>query len=222
MKKIPRINITLKAAISLDGKIATSTGKSKWITGEISREKVHELRVENDAILVGINTVLSDDPKLTARGLIEGESPIRIVLDSKARIPNQSQVFQNDGVPVIIVTGSKAPSRIWPKLNDLKIIKAPSEKPDILWVISELEKLKIKSLLVEGGSLVHASFLKSNYVNQLALFISPKIIGGQGALSWCGDLNVDNIEEASKFDIVSITKLGDDFLISANSNKVTN
>lgn len=222
MKKIPRINITLKAAISLDGKIATSTGKSKWITGEISRKKVHELRVENDAILVGINTVLSDDPKLTVRGLIDGESPIRIVLDSKARIPNQSQVFQKDGVPVIIITGSKAPSRIWPKLDDLKIIKAPSEKPEVSWILSELEKLKIKSLLVEGGSLVHASFLKSNYVNQLALFISPKIIGGQESLSWCGDLNIDKIEEAYKFDIGSVTKLGDDLLIFANLNKVVN
>lgn len=215
MKKIPNINITLKAAISLDGKIATSTGKSKWITGKIARQKVHELRIENDAILVGINTVLCDDPKLNVRGELDGDSPIRIIMDSKARIPKQSQVFQNDGVPVIIITGNKAPLRRWPKLDNLTIIEAPTEIPDVFWVLSELKKFKINSLLVEGGSLIYASFLKSNYVNHLALFLSPKIIGGQEALSWCGNLNVDRLEEASQFDINSITKLGEDMLISA-------
>ena len=157
----------------------------------------------------------------------ESGSGTGFLIDKSGTILTNYHVVENASELVVTLSdNSQWPGRLIgaDPNNDLAIvgIKAPSEKPDILWVISELEKLKIKSLLVEGGSLVHASFLKSNYVNQLALFISPKIIGGQGALSWCGDLNVDNIEEASKFDIVSITKLGDDFLISANSNKVTN
>ena len=213
MNNLTEIEVTLKAAISLDGKIATASGKSKWITGEIARNKAHELRNENDAILVGINTVLKDDPQLNVRGIIDGKSPIRIVLDSKARIPRQSQVFKNDGVPVIIFKGNKAPDKNWPKLSDLEIIEAPSETPEILWIMEELNKLGIKKLLVEGGSKIHASFLKNNCVNNIALFLSSKIIGGQDALSWCGNLNIGNLEEILKTEIISITPIGEDFLI---------
>ena len=215
MKQSTGIKVTLKAAVTVDGKIATGSGHSKWITGEAARLKAHQLRHENDAILVGINTVLTDDPELIVRGIEEGRSPVRIVLDSKARIPEQSRLFQNDGVPVIIITGNQAPSRNWPELAELKIIEAPEETPDILWVLSELKKLGLKSLLVEGGSLIHASFLKSNCVDQLALFMAPKIIGGQDSLSWCGDLNVENVNDACQLDIFSITPLGEDWFISA-------
>ena len=215
MKQRTGILVTLKAASSVDGKIATGSGQSKWITGDKARRKAHQLRHEHDAILVGINTVLTDDPELTARGIEEARSPVRIVLDSRARIPEQSRLFQNDGVPVIIITGNQAPSRIWPNLPGLKIIVAPTKTPDILWVLSELKKLGLKSLLVEGGSLIHASFFKSNCVDQLALFMAPKIIGGQDSLSWCGDLNTDNVSDACQLNISSITPLGEDWFISA-------
>ncbi len=215
MKQSTGITVTLKAAASIDGKIATGTRHSKWITGDVARRKAHQLRHENDAILVGINTILTDDPELTVRGIEKGRSPVRIVLDSKARIPEQSRVFQNDGVPVIIITGNQAPSRNWPERAELKIIRAPAETPDILWVLSELKKHGLKSLLVEGGSLIHASFLKSKSVDHLALFMAPKIIGGQDSLSWCGDINVENVNDACQLDISSITPLGEDWLILA-------
>lgn len=217
MSQISGIRVTLKAAVSLDGKIATASGNSKWITGETARRRAHQLRVENDAILVGINTVLIDDPRLTVRGFKEGTSPLRIVLDSKARIPEKSQVFKNDGVPVIIVTGNNAPPRKWPKLSNLTVIRAPTSKPEILWLLSELKKFGIKNLLVEGGSLVNASFLKSKCVSGLELFLAPKIIGGQKSISWCGDLNIDSIEETSKLSITAVTSLGEDWLISAKT-----
>ena len=121
MSKELDISVTLKAALTLDGKIATASGNSKWITGEAARHKVHELRHQNDAVLVGINTVIADDPELTVRGIAKGNSPVRIVLDSMARIPENSRIFQNDGIPVIIVTGNKALSRKWPNLPSLKI-----------------------------------------------------------------------------------------------------
>ena len=196
MTKNSGIVVTLKAAVTLDGKIATATGHSKWITGKATWQKVHELRNENDAILVGINTVLTDDPELTVRGIHGGSSPVRIVLDSKGRIPEQSRVFQEDGVPVVIVTGNHAPFRKWPELAELTILTAPTRTPDILWVLSEIRKLGMNSLLVEGGSLIHASFIKSNTVDQLALFLAPKVIGGQEALSWCGNLGVDSLDDA--------------------------
>ncbi|MBT3213801.1 MAG: bifunctional diaminohydroxyphosphoribosylaminopyrimidine deaminase/5-amino-6-(5-phosphoribosylamino)uracil reductase RibD [Deltaproteobacteria bacterium] len=216
MKQSTGITVTLKAAVSVDGKIATGSGQSKWITGDVARRKAHQLRHENDAILVGINTVLTDDPELTVRSIEKGRSPVRIVLDSKARIPEQSRVFQNDGVPVIIITGNQAPSRSWPERGELKIIQAPEETPDILWVLSELKNFGLKSLLVEGGSLIHASFLKSNCVDHLALFMAPKIIGGQDSLSWCGNINVENVNDACQLDISSITPLGEDWFISAS------
>ena len=215
MKKSSAITVTLKAAATLDGKIGTATGHSKWITGEAARQKGHELRNENDAVLVGINTVLADDPELTVRGIDGGRSPVRIVLDSKGRIPEQSRVFQEDGVPVVIVTGNHAPLRKWPELAELTILTAPTRTPDILWVLSEIRKLGMNSLLVEGGSLIHASFIKSNTVDQLALFLAPKVIGGQEALSWCGNLEVDTVNEAPQLEISSVTALGEDWMVSA-------
>ena len=209
------IKVTLKAAITLDGKIATASGNSKWITGKTARQKVHELRSQNDAVLVGINTVIADDPQLTVRGIKNGNSPVRIVLDSKARIPLNSRIFQNDGIPVIIVTGNKALSRKWPNLPDLKILTSPTSTPEIIWILSELQKFGLKSLLVEGGSFTYTSFLKSSAVDRLVLFIGPKIIGGQEALTWCGELGVDQIDQALQIDIISITKIGEDWLIDA-------
>ncbi len=215
MTKNSGIIVTLKAAATLDGKIGTATGHSKWITGEAARQKGHELRNENDAVLVGINTVLADDPELTVRGIDGGRSLGRIVLDSIGRIPEQSRVFQEDGVPVVIVTGNHAPLRKWPELAELTILTAPTRTPDILWVLSEIRKLGMNSLLVEGGSLIHASFIKSNTVDQLALFLAPKVIGGQEALSWCGNLGVDSLDDAPQMEISSVTALGEDWMISA-------
>jgi len=209
------IKVTLKAALTLDGKIATASGHSKWITGKAARHKVHELRNQNDAILVGINTVIADDPELTVRGIENGNSPVRIVLDSKARIPENSRIFQNDGTPVIIVTGNKALSRKWPNLPDIKIITSPTANPEIIWILTELQKFGLKSLLVEGGSFTYTSFLKSGAVDRLVLFIGPKIIGGQEALSWCGELGVDQLDQALQIDISSITAIGKDWLIDA-------
>ena len=215
MSKELGITVTLKAALTLDGKIATASGNSKWITGEAARHKVHELRHQNDAVLVGINTVIADDPELTVRGIAKGNSPVRIVLDSMARIPENSRIFQNDGIPVIIATGNKALSRKWPNLPNLKILTSPTATPEINWILSELHKLGLKSLLVEGGSYTYASFLKSGAVDRLVLFIGPKIIGGQEALSWCGELRVNQLNQAIQIGINSITAVGEDWLIDA-------
>ena len=215
MSKELGITVTLKAALTLDGKIATASGKSKWITGEAARHNVHELRHQNDAVLVGINTVIADDPELTVRGIAKGNSPVRIVLDSMARIPENSRIFQNDGIPVIIATGNKALSRKWPNLPNLKILTSPTATPEITWILSELHKLGLKSLLVEGGSFTNASFLKSGAVDRLVLFVGPKIIGGQEALSWCGELGVDQLNQAIQIEINSITAVGEDWLIDA-------
>ena len=215
MNKELGIKVTLKAAITLDGKIATASGHSKWITGEAARQKVHELRNQNDAVLVGINTVIADDPELTVRGITNGNSPVRIVLDSMARIPENSKIFKSDGTPVIIFTGNKALSRKWPDLKDITILTSPTSTPEIKWILSELQNLGLKSLLVEGGSFINSSFIRSGAVDRLLLFIGAKIIGGQDALSWCGELGVDQLDQAMQIDISSISAVGEDWLIDA-------
>ena len=207
------IKVTLKAAITLDGKIATASGHSKWITGEEARHKVHELRNQNDGVLVGINTVIADNPELTVRGIANGNSPVRIVLDSMARIPENCRIFKSDGTRVIIVTGNKASSRKWPNLQDITVLTSPTSTPEINWILTELHKLGLKSLLVEGGSCTYASFLRSGTVDRLVLFIGAKIIGGQNALSWCGELGVDQLDQAMQIEISSITAVGEDWLM---------
>ena len=213
------IKVRLKAAITLDGKIAASGGDSKWITGAQARAHVHRLCNEHDAILVGINTVLADNPRLTVRDIPDGNSPIRVVLDSMARLPGDCHILNDDGVSVIVITGSDAPNRVWTDRKNLFVVEAPTRIPEIPWVKEQLGKQGIRSLFVEGGSLVHASFIKSGCVDQLYLFIAPKVIGGQQALSWCGELGCDLIADAVRWQVQSASEIGDDILLIASLKK---
>ena len=130
-----------------------------------------------------------------------------------ARIPENSKIFKSDGTPVIIFTGNKALSRKWPDLKDITILTSPTSTPEIKWILSELQNLGLKSLLVEGGSFINSSFIRSGAVDRLLLFIGAKIIGGQDALSWCGELGVDQLDQAMQIEISSITAVGEDWLI---------
>ena len=180
-----KIQVTLKAAITLDGKIATDRGDSKWITRESARLEGHRLRSQHDAILVGINTVSQDNPSLTTRGIPNGRSPTRIILDSKGRLPSDSKVLEDDGVQVIQVIGNEINPATIKSGKNVEILRAPSAQPEPLWLLEQLEMKGMRSLLVEGGAKVHGSFIESRCVTRLQLFIAPKVIGGQSALSWC-------------------------------------
>ena len=210
-----KIQVTLKAAISLDGKIASAGGDSKWITGESARLEGHRLRSQHDAILVGINTVLQDNPSLTTRGIPNGRSPTRIILDSKGRLPSDSKVLEDDEVQVIQVIGNEIDPATIKSGRKVEIIRAPSAQPEPLWLLEQLEMMGIRSLLVEGGAKVHGSFVESGCVTSLHLFIAPKVIGGQSALSWCGDLGTNLIADATDWRILSVQPLGQDFHLIA-------
>ena len=210
-----KIQVTLKAAISLDGKIAGTGGDSKWITGESSRLEGHRLRSQHDAILVGINTVSQDNPSLTTRGIPNGRSPTRIILDSKGRLPSDSKVLEDDGVQVIQVIGNGIDPATIKFGKKVEILRAPSAHPEPLWLLEQLEMMGIRSLLVEGGAKVHGSFVESGCVTSLHLFIAPKVIGGQSALSWCGDLGTNLIADATDWRILSVQPLGQDFHLIA-------
>ena len=210
--------VILKAASTLDGKIATHQVQSKWITCQEARDAAHKLRHECDAILVGINTLLADNPRLNTRGIDQGRSPIRIVLDSEARAPLDSLFFSADGVDRIVIVGRDALGARTQLLTDLGaiVLQAPTPRPQIEWVLKQLYQHGVKRLLVEGGSQIHASFIASGFVDHLILFLSGKVFGGKSPLTWSGLLDFDDINMAPKFCIRAVEMVGEDLMLTTD------
>jgi len=183
--------VTLKCAATLDGRIATRTGDSKWVTGETSRKYVHELRHEMDAIMVGINTVKADNPSLTTR--LEdkkGVDPIRIVLDSKLSIPEDSKILQiPSGSDTLIITGNSelSPKRMAVEKSGVSVVDAAlkDNRIDLDALMNQLGQMGISSLLIEGGAQVAASALQAKIVNKVNFFYAPKILGGDDGIPMC-------------------------------------
>lgn len=210
--------VVAKAAVSLDGKIATRSGKSKWITGPEARAYGHRLRDRYDAILVGIGTILADDPALTARlkgG--RGRDPVRVVLDSRGRTPPEAKVLnQQSGAPTIIAVTKEAPLE---RIEGLRkagaevLVVSEGPRVDLLELMKILGMREITSVLIEGGASVHGSALEAGIVDKAAWFIAPKIIGGTGAPGPVGGLGVDDPAEAVELERVKIKRLGTDFCL---------
>ncbi len=202
---------TLKAAITLDGKVATVSGESKWITGPEAREDVMRLRNGHDAVLVGIGTVLADDPKLTAR-LRGARDPVRIVLDRSLRTPATAAVLAK-GARAIIVTSDGAPAD-----REAKLVAAGAEVwrgLDLPGLGHRLAAEGMTSVLVEGGGQIHAAFLAAGLVDQVVLYIAPKVVGG-AAPSWVGGAGVAAIAEAHGFEFdEGTTFIGGDLRLTA-------
>jgi diaminohydroxyphosphoribosylaminopyrimidine deaminase/5-amino-6-(5-phosphoribosylamino)uracil reductase len=211
--------VIMKTAMSLDGKIATATGKSKWITCEESRGKVHQIRDEVDAIMVGIGTVICDDPSLTTRlPDKKGRDPIRIILDSRARTPLESKVLNLDStVKTIVAVTPQASDEKIAKLREraeVLIIPEKNGRVDLQALMGKLGEMEITSLLLEGGAEVNGSALKAGIVDKVMVFIAPKLIGG-GTASPCpiGGDGIDELSEAIFLDDISVEKVGDDILV---------
>ncbi|MCF8025036.1 MAG: bifunctional diaminohydroxyphosphoribosylaminopyrimidine deaminase/5-amino-6-(5-phosphoribosylamino)uracil reductase RibD [Desulfobacteraceae bacterium] len=178
--------VILKSAATLDGKIASKTGDSKWVTGPAARRHVHLLRHWTDAILVGINTVRADDPSLTSR--LEDQrtrDPVRIILDSRLSISENARVLTQESCSqTVIAAGDKADSEKAARLEKKGVrvlrLAAPSSGVDLEALIKELSEMKITSLLVEGGSRVSAAFFAAGLVDKICFFYAPKILGGDG------------------------------------------
>jgi diaminohydroxyphosphoribosylaminopyrimidine deaminase / 5-amino-6-(5-phosphoribosylamino)uracil reductase len=209
--------VILKAAASLDGRISLGED-SKWISCEESRHIVHELRDQVDAILVGIGTILSDDPRLTARPVgREGKKIKRVVIDSELRIPNKSNVLGNDGCEAIIFTSNRASQKRIGELQsaDVEVIVLDDGKGrvDLNAVLCELGKREVTSLLVEGGAEIFTSFLKKGLADKLVLFLSAKILGSQGK-GMFGDLGISGLEDYRIYGLKS-EKSGSDIMVEA-------
>lgn len=214
--------ISLKYAMTLDGKIASSCGDSKWITNTAARTYAHKLRMQHDAILVGIETVLKDDPELTTR-LVEGKNPLRIVLDAKLRIMPDAKVL-NGEAETVIFTGVETGNNKYQQLNALErvtVVQAAMQDGHISLndVLVYLTDRDITSLLVEGGSAVHGAFFDAGYADRVYCFIAPKMIGGKHALTPIGGTGKELIADGWVLKAVEYEVIEDNFLITGTVEK---
>lgn len=193
--------ITVKVAQSLDGKIATKTGNSRWISSEDSRQYVHRLRSEVDAVMVGANTIIKDDPLLLSRGLPgKFNQPVRVIIGGSSRIPACAKIFSSqDRSPVI----SAAPE------------PCGNKKVDLLKLLKNLAKMDITHILVEGGGELIASLVEKDLVDRFLIFVAPKIIGGRDAKTSVEGIGVEYIKDALNFENVSVRRFKKDILIEA-------
>lgn len=212
--------ITLKAAMTLDGKIASFTGESKYLTSAAALAHAHDLRRVNDAILVGSGTVLQDDPRLTYRGRARGRQPVRVVLDTRGRVTAAAQVFQTDrDVPTLVFT-AESTDVDWERhifSAGGEVVRVPTDDgghvsiPDVL---SHLADRHILSLLVEGGPTVHAAFVSRGLADRWISYLAPKILGGQAAPSAVAGEGF-SLQNAPLLHIERVLKRGPDVIIEA-------
>lgn len=206
------MSVTLKLATSLDGRIATASGESRWITGDASREQVHRLRAAHDAVVVGVETALADDPELTVRlPGYSGRQPARVVLDSRQRLgPGSKLVSTASEVPTyVIATGAPDPALTAAGVLVLLAPAAGEERPDLKMIVQMLVEKGLSNLFVEGGGQVAASFLRAGLVDAIEWFRAPIVIGGEGRPA-IGDLAVAALAAAPHFRRVEVSQLGDD------------
>ncbi len=206
----------LKIAQSLDGKIATASGESKWITGPKSRERVHMLRNEVDAVLIGINTVKKDNPSLDCR-LPGGQNPYRIIVDSSLQIPPGAKIMKYTDGKTIIATTIRASRRkidsLTKKGATVLVVKERAGRVDLKRLMKELGKLDITSMIIEGGSAISASALSSGIVDKVMFFIAPKLIGGIDAVPSVGGKSPALLKSALDLKKVRTVSYGNDLLI---------
>jgi diaminohydroxyphosphoribosylaminopyrimidine deaminase / 5-amino-6-(5-phosphoribosylamino)uracil reductase len=201
--------VSAKFAMSLDGKIATRTGESRWISGEEARLEGHRLRHAHDAVLVGVNTILVDDPELTARPDIhDSRQPLRVVVDSQLRIRQSARVV---GPNTLIATTRAG------KVGAAEVVRLPAGadgRVSLPALLDELGRRKLLSLLVEGGGEVHAAFLAEGLVDKLYAFVAPKLIGGRDAPGPVGGRGIESLAAAVPLGEVDVVRLGQDLLIT--------
>ncbi|WP_226581566.1 bifunctional diaminohydroxyphosphoribosylaminopyrimidine deaminase/5-amino-6-(5-phosphoribosylamino)uracil reductase RibD [Halobacillus litoralis] len=208
--------VRLKSAMSLDGKIATSSGESQWITGEEARQDGHSYRHRSDAILVGINTVLMDDPKLTTRIEGKGRNPIRIILDTHLQTPVTSQLIENNEAPTWIFTGRHTENekqRHFEQIPHVSVVPFDFEQIPVEEVLRYLGEQKVTSLLVEGGATIADSFVRAGKINETITYIAPKLIGGKEALTPVAGKGIHQLKDVRSFEIVSNELVGEDIKI---------
>ncbi|HET6673685.1 MAG TPA: bifunctional diaminohydroxyphosphoribosylaminopyrimidine deaminase/5-amino-6-(5-phosphoribosylamino)uracil reductase RibD [Nitrospiraceae bacterium] len=218
--------VIMKAGMTLDGKIATASGESQWITGQAARRDAHRLRSQVDAVLIGIGTVLRDDPALTARvsdqpRRLAPRQPIRIVLDSRLHIPLKARVLSGlQEAHTVIATSKTAPVRKIRLLRrrgiDVLVLPERNGQVSLPALCRQLGRLRITSLLVEGGSTVNASLIRNNLPDRVVLYVAPLLLGGEDAKGLIGGLSPKHLRESVVLEGVTIRQAGHDMVIEAD------
>lgn len=208
------MKITISYAQTLDGRIATRTGDSQWIGGPDSQRVAHELRATHDAVLVGVGTVLADNPRLTTR-LVEGGSPLRVIADSRLRIPIEANVLHDAVSTTMIVTTDQAPNRRLREIRrtgaEVGIARRDQDgRVEIDDLVRLLADRGIRSLLVEGGAAIITSMLRARLCDRLVVCIAPRILGR--GIEAVGDLGIERLRDALTFTRVGIRPCGEDLI----------
>jgi diaminohydroxyphosphoribosylaminopyrimidine deaminase/5-amino-6-(5-phosphoribosylamino)uracil reductase len=213
--------VTIKYAQTLDGRIATATGESQWISSDASLKFTHQLRAAHDAILVGTGTVIKDDPELTVR-LVRGHNPLRVIVDSELKISRQAKIFQKISEAKTLIATIK--TAVDPQFRNLaglgaEIVTIDADEKgnvDLKKLFKILAGRNVSSILIEGGAQIITSVLKNNLANRLVTIVAPKIIGS--GIEAVGDLNIRSLKAAKRLSIQKVSRRGDDIIIDSRLN----
>lgn len=208
--------VTLKFAQTIDGRIAAASGQSRWISSDSSLKLAHKLRSSHDAVFIGVNTLIQDNPELTVR-LFRGRNPLRVIVDSSLRIPVEAQVLKNQTIAktIIATTVNASPEKVARLksigIETLVIGDDTDHRVDLKKLFAELGKRNISSVLVEGGSTIITSMLKENLPDRLVIVIAPKIMGK--GIETVGDLGVKSVDECLRFTYRKVLRKGMDIIL---------
>ncbi|KXB07934.1 5-amino-6-(5-phosphoribosylamino)uracil reductase [candidate division MSBL1 archaeon SCGC-AAA385D11] len=204
--------VILNAAMTADGKISTRGGDSR-ISCEEDLDRLHRLRSEADAVMVGIGTVLEDDPNLTVRR-VKGENPTRIVVDSRARTSSEAKILNKEASTIVAVS-NRAEEREVNRLRSLgaQIIAAGDVRVDLVHLLEQLHEREIRKLLLEGGSTLNWSMLREGLVDELLIAVAPRIVGGKGAKTLVGGEGFKKVSEGIKLKLMRYETVGEDLLL---------
>ena len=209
--------VTVKSALTLDGKTSTASGDSKWITGEAARRHVHKLRAENDALMVGVETVLADDPELTCRLPRGARDPLRIVVDSRLRTPPDARLFQlMSTATTLIATTEQDEERLTPYRSlgaKLILCREAEGRVELSDLLVQLGQRGIQSVLVESGGELAGALLRQGLIDKLVLFYGAKLVGGEGRSPFAGS-GVEKMSQAIRLQEIEVRRFGDDLMVS--------
>ena len=204
------VYIAIKTATTLDGKIATRTGSSKWITDEVSRKEVQKLRNKYDAILTSSKTIIADNPSLTCR-MRKGRNPVRVVVDTNLSTSPDAKVYNNDGTRVIVLT-SKENDKL-PKHVEVVVCPLKNGHVDLNFAMQKLFDMKIRSVLVESGGTLNRAFIEENLADELIQFIAPKILGDKQGVNFVEGFDRLQISQCNNLSMETIKRLKNDIMI---------
>lgn len=204
--------VAIKTACTMDGKIATKTGSSKWITSSEAREEVQRLRNKYDAIITGSNTVVADNPSMNCR-IDGGMNPIRIVVDSTLKTSPDSKIYNDDETRTIIATINQHSSVHYPQNVEFIVCPLLDEKIDLSFLIDKLYQQGIRSILIEAGAVLNGAFVKQSLVDKVYMYMAPKILGDKDSKSWVEGFDVDDINKSQNIIFGEIKNFSPDILV---------